>query len=463
MRREAVLRRLQAGGVGLPFFWVLALYWCWQDSYWAGLSFGEGVGVVSSFCGVIASMVPVAVAVAKSSIAESWLDSPRCMVLAGLAGTAGSFGLMVDASPVGASVLASIEGVAVGYFCLTMIRTCVVQRPSSVALLFGASACAGFLLDAVLGLCPSEFARAGRMMLPLLMGLLLLVEHRGGAADAASPESSDGEVVCGTRDIVASVLFVGIFALSFGLIRGMSAAEVWGAGVDEMLSLGMRALSVILFVVLYLVKRLALGSALIVGMMLSVGGLLVIGCDPAAPPVALAGRLLAETGYTFCEIMTFVLLSRLTWLLGRRDLRMVAAGSLATSVGAALGMAWALATSAGLSISVDVAVCAFLLVGASLLLLNANVWMQLRGMKVTAGAAESGEAERLREVSRLYGLTQREADMLAYLLKGRSVPYIAKVDSISENTVKSHMKHLYAKLGVHSRQELIDLLDETYL
>lgn len=441
---------------------MLALYWCWQDSYWAGLSFGEGAGAVLPLCGVIASVVPVAVAAVKSAVAEAWLDSPRYMVLAGLAGTAGAFGLMVGVPPAAALAFAAIEGAAMGYFCLTMIRVCVVQRPSSVALLFGASACAGFLIDVFLGLCPAEFSRTGQVMLPLLMGLLLLVEHRGGFA-AAPSAAADGEATCGVADSVASVLFVGVFALSFGLIQGMGAGEVWGAGVDETLSLGVRALSVILFVVLYLVKRLALGSALIVGMMLSIGGLLVIGCDPSAPPVVLAGRLLAETGYTFCEIMTFVLLSRLTWLLGRRDLRMVAAGSLATSVGAALGVAWSSAIPGGLSVAVDVSVCVFLLVGVSLLLLNANVWAQLRGMKVVPDAAGSDEAARLRDASRVYGLTQRETDMLAYLLKGRSVPYIAKADSISENTVKSHMKHLYAKLGVHSRQELIDLLDETHL
>ena len=30
---------------------------------------------------------------------------------------------------------------------------------------------------------------------------------------------------------------------------------------------------------------------------------------------------------------------------------------------------------------------------------------------------------------------------------------------ISRNTVKSHVKHIYAKLGVHSQQELIDLVE----
>ena len=31
---------------------------------------------------------------------------------------------------------------------------------------------------------------------------------------------------------------------------------------------------------------------------------------------------------------------------------------------------------------------------------------------------------------------------------------------VSENTVKSHCKNLYRKLGVHNRQEVFDLVEE---
>lgn len=44
------------------------------------------------------------------------------------------------------------------------------------------------------------------------------------------------------------------------------------------------------------------------------------------------------------------------------------------------------------------------------------------------------------------------------LVKGRSKSYIAETLFISENTVRSHSKHIYQKLGVHSKQEVLDLL-----
>lgn len=56
------------------------------------------------------------------------------------------------------------------------------------------------------------------------------------------------------------------------------------------------------------------------------------------------------------------------------------------------------------------------------------------------------------------GLTAREVEVLQLLCKGRSKSYIAESLFISENTVRSHSKHIYAKLDVHSKQEILDLI-----
>lgn len=44
-------------------------------------------------------------------------------------------------------------------------------------------------------------------------------------------------------------------------------------------------------------------------------------------------------------------------------------------------------------------------------------------------------------------------------LRGRSKAYIADAFFISENTVRGHVKRLYAKLDVHSKQELVDKVE----
>lgn len=58
------------------------------------------------------------------------------------------------------------------------------------------------------------------------------------------------------------------------------------------------------------------------------------------------------------------------------------------------------------------------------------------------------------------GLTLREAQVLECLCAGRSRGYIAEMLYISENTVKFHTKNIYRKLGVSSKQELLDLCEE---
>ena len=70
------------------------------------------------------------------------------------------------------------------------------------------------------------------------------------------------------------------------------------------------------------------------------------------------------------------------------------------------------------------------------------------------------EAIFLREATALqgrFGLTERETDVAALLLAGRSRPFIRDELTVSINTVSSHVRSIFSKCGVHSQQELIDL------
>ena len=58
------------------------------------------------------------------------------------------------------------------------------------------------------------------------------------------------------------------------------------------------------------------------------------------------------------------------------------------------------------------------------------------------------------------GLSKREAEVFGYLAKGRSASFIADFMCISVNTVKTHTLHIYQKVGVNSRQKLLDYCDE---
>ena len=49
--------------------------------------------------------------------------------------------------------------------------------------------------------------------------------------------------------------------------------------------------------------------------------------------------------------------------------------------------------------------------------------------------------------------------MFALLAQGRNGAYIQRQLGVSYNTIKTHVAHIYAKLGVHAHQELIDLVE----
>ena len=45
-------------------------------------------------------------------------------------------------------------------------------------------------------------------------------------------------------------------------------------------------------------------------------------------------------------------------------------------------------------------------------------------------------------------------------MKGRNEPFISEALFISPSTTHSHVSHIYAKIGVHSRQELLSVIDK---
>lgn len=56
-------------------------------------------------------------------------------------------------------------------------------------------------------------------------------------------------------------------------------------------------------------------------------------------------------------------------------------------------------------------------------------------------------------------LTARESEVLELLARGRNAAYIQDELTLTRNTVKSYVSDVYHKLGVHSHQELIDLVE----
>ena len=92
--------------------------------------------------------------------------------------------------------------------------------------------------------------------------------------------------------------------------------------------------------------------------------------------------------------------------------------------------------------------------------------------RASAGIAHDSASERMREdspyldrvskqcilLSRQFKLSARETEVAEAMARGDTIPGIAKALGLSENTVRTHIKRIYAKVDVHKKQELLDLV-----
>lgn len=71
-------------------------------------------------------------------------------------------------------------------------------------------------------------------------------------------------------------------------------------------------------------------------------------------------------------------------------------------------------------------------------------------------ASESDLDTRVDSVSAEFDLSNRETDVLRLLVRGYTAESIGKKLYISNYTVQTHVQHIYAKMDIHKRAELID-------
>jgi DNA-binding CsgD family transcriptional regulator len=93
------------------------------------------------------------------------------------------------------------------------------------------------------------------------------------------------------------------------------------------------------------------------------------------------------------------------------------------------------------------------------------LWAVGRRLKSSTETAASDGDRRLSQVQQAVkncGLTAREAEVAYYAYRGYSARGTGDALGVSEHTVKNHLANAYRKLGVHSKQELIEFVDNAH-
>ncbi len=96
---------------------------------------------------------------------------------------------------------------------------------------------------------------------------------------------------------------------------------------------------------------------------------------------------------------------------------------------------------------------------------EASASAEADGRRIADSSGEAGDVpddahdERSEALIEEAGLSLREREVLDHLRRGRAPKTIAKLLFVSENTVRFHIRNIYQKFDVHSRTELMELLD----
>ena len=69
------------------------------------------------------------------------------------------------------------------------------------------------------------------------------------------------------------------------------------------------------------------------------------------------------------------------------------------------------------------------------------------------------KSAQIAEVAEAAGLSKRELEVFDFIARGYNSTYIANSLFISPNTARTHIRNIYRKLGVASREELLERLN----
>ena len=171
------------------------------------------------------------------------------------------------------------------------------------------------------------------------------------------------------------------------------------------------------------------------------------------------GGALVMAGFFAADLFTWFLNSELVARSGRTPFTVLARSAAVQWAAFVAGMACGdVVATVGGEPSWLFAVCAVLIVAEQALALT-----PIRAARLVDDRHDPLGEERVRMACDLLaargGLTTREAEVLALLARGRSVPYIQEALGISQSTAKTHAHSIYRKLGVTSKQALLDLVD----
>lgn len=298
-----------------------------------------------------------------------------------------------------------------------------------------------------------------QLILPVLSGLLL---YRSRQRVFGTSSTQEGVPPAITSFPWKPALFMGAYAFAYAF-SGLSPT----AGSSFLEFVGAVPAIAVLCSVLFSTGRFDFFSMYGMALPLMVCGFLLLAMVPGAPQWAVGGCV--DMSYAAASMLVVLIVCGIAYRTGASALwlfglvRFVQYTAMGAGQLSRQGLDSLTAASAVDVPLVPIVVIALVLVASIVFATERSSYF---GWNIESIATQKGEklvvplSVKIEHVAEGYNLTQREQEVLLQLLHHKTVAAIGEDMFIAEGTVKAHIQHIYAKLGIHSRKELFALFNE---
>lgn len=328
------------------------------------------------------------------------------------------------------------------YGCLAPVRICLYYAASLICGALIIYIYKGFMLP---------WLPAMTCLLPVVSLALLRSCYRD------LPENRQpAEVPASFTFPVKPVAVVAVYSFAFGLQEG-NAYQVWGPHSSP----GMVVCAAVVVLAICLLSK-HLEFEVIYGTWLPLASAAFLVLPTFGLMDSWVAGFCANLGYAASEIFVMTMMGSLSyhygvsavWLFGIE--RGVRAGGMLSARLIEQALVGAGLTAAPLVV-LAVLVATFMVATERRVSSPWGVQLREEGSdEAKTAARQAALVERCGQLGRDHGLSQREEEVLLLLAQGKTAGEIAHELLVANGTVKAHVGHIYQKLDVHSREELLE-------
>lgn len=316
-----------------------------------------------------------------------------------------------------------------------------------------------FVLFFVAYLMPTGIAIAFTAALPIISATIL-VSCKKEPRREPSVLPLDIKTIPARRILVCILILSIIYGTSQGMVNTFAEGDIaFMAKALLLAGLSIAAITLSMVVAPSAAEPLALYRPVIPAM---VAGLILLLLLPA--PYGFVGAGLVIMG-VYCLDMFMMLVSTDVAFRGRIPVALsfglvILFARTGTLVGSYLADGLLNAAWWSTELRVDVfLICILVLVFVGMLFFTQNDVQKFYATP-HAEALDASMEDKCANIARMCRLTNREAEVLVLLARGRTVRYICEELSIAQGTAKHHVSNIYRKVGVFDRQGLLDTIEQ---